>query len=180
MTESLQEIICRLWTTPEHAEWTPKIDVVALSDVQRWAASGDIEILGFTYAMLSNRRFRIEPPITLDGYVSFLKHYIGRCLRENPDGEWSDSRHSAGTDLVNIFAGLWRDESVPRLILKDLKAWIEAAYKEGDEDFRQCSRASSFQVKVLSGRKKQPGLFFRICRRIQEKWQHNLASPRFC
>ena len=43
MTELLQEIISRLWTTSEHAEWTPKTDVIALSDVQRWMASSDIE-----------------------------------------------------------------------------------------------------------------------------------------
>jgi hypothetical protein len=28
MSESLQEIINRLWTTPEHAEWAPKTDVL--------------------------------------------------------------------------------------------------------------------------------------------------------
>jgi hypothetical protein len=71
MSESLQEIIDKLWVTPERAEWTPKTDVVALSDVQRWMASGDIEILGFTQALLSNRRFRIEPPISLSEYVEF-------------------------------------------------------------------------------------------------------------
>jgi hypothetical protein len=46
MSESLQEIISKPWTTPERAEWTPKTDVVTLKDVQRWMASGDIEILG--------------------------------------------------------------------------------------------------------------------------------------
>lgn len=138
MSESLQEIINRLWTAPENAEWTPKTDVVPLSDVQAWMSSSDIEVLGFTHALMSDRRFRIEPPIPLEDYVRFTKHYFGRCLKENPDGEWSDSRHSAGTDLVNIFAGLWRDASVPRSVLKDLKAWLENIYREGDGDLRQC------------------------------------------
>jgi len=56
MSDSLQEIISRLWTTPENAEWTPKTDVIPLSDVQRWMASSDIEILGFTHHLLSNQR----------------------------------------------------------------------------------------------------------------------------
>jgi hypothetical protein len=58
MSESLHKIISKLWTTPERAEWTPKTDVVMLSDDQRWMASGDIEILGFTRALLSAQRMR--------------------------------------------------------------------------------------------------------------------------
>jgi hypothetical protein len=138
MSESLQEIITKLWVTPEHAEWTLKTDVVALSDVQRWMASGDIEILGFTQALLSDRRLRIEPPISLSEYIEFTKRYYERCLRENPDGEWSDSSYSAGMDLVNIFAGLWRDSSVPRPVLTDLKKWLGQLYKEGDSGIRTC------------------------------------------
>lgn len=124
MSESLQEIVSRLWNTPERAEWTPKTDMVALSDVQRWMVSSDIEILGFTHHLISDRRFLIEPPISLPEYIEFTKRYCERCLRENPDGEWSDSRHSEGGDLVNIFASLWRDSSVPRTILDDLKVWL--------------------------------------------------------
>jgi hypothetical protein len=138
VSESLQVIINKLWTTPEHAEWTPKTDVVAFSDVQRWMASTDIEILGFTDALLSDRRFRIEPPIALDDYIKFMKHYYERCLRENPDGEWSDSRHSASADLVNRFANLSRDSSVPRPVLDDLKLWLGRLYKDGSSDIRTC------------------------------------------
>jgi hypothetical protein len=138
MNESLQEIISRLWTTPEHAEWVPKTDTVALSDVQRWMASQDIEILGFTHTLLHDGRFRIEPPISVSEYVEFAKHYYERCLLENPDGEWSDSRYSAGGDLVNIFASLWKDSSVPRAVLIDLKTWLGKLYRAGDSEIRIC------------------------------------------
>jgi hypothetical protein len=136
MSESLQEIISKVWTTPERAEWTPKTDVVASNDVQRWMASGDIEILGFTYALMGDQRIRIEPPIKLDDYIKFRKHDYERCLRENPDGEWSDSQVSAGADLVNMFADLWRDSSVPRPVLDGLKVWLGRLYKESDPDLR--------------------------------------------
>jgi hypothetical protein len=138
MGESLQEIISRLWTTPEHAEWIPKTDVVALSDLQTWMHSTDIEILGFTHALLSDRRFRIEPPISLGDYIEFTQRYYERCLKENPDGDWSDSRYSAGTDLVNIFVGLWKDPSVPRPVLAQLKVWLGQLYKDGDAEIRTC------------------------------------------
>jgi hypothetical protein len=138
MSEYLQEIIAKLWTTPERAEWIPKTDTVALSDIQRWLSSDDIEILGFTYALLHDRRFRIEPPIPVSEYVEFTKCYYERCLRENPDGEWSDSRFTALTDFVNMFASLWRDSAVPRSVLDDLKSWLGNLYKEGDAGLRTC------------------------------------------
>ncbi len=134
--QSLQEIIHRLWITPDHGEWTQKIDVIPLHDIESWITSDDIEILGFTHALLSDRRFRIDPPISLSSYVSFTKHYFARCIRENPDGEWSDSRYIAGGTLVNIFASLWRDASVPRAVLLDLKNWLAALYREGDAALR--------------------------------------------
>ena len=106
MTESLQEIISRIWVTRENAEWTPKTDVISLSDIQRWMASSDIETLAFTHNLLGESRFRIEPAISIEEYIHFTKHHYERCLLENPDGEWSASRYIAGGELVNIFASL--------------------------------------------------------------------------
>jgi hypothetical protein len=138
MSDSLQEIISRLWNTPENAEWTPKTDVVALGDIQRWMNSSDIETLAFTHDLLSERRFRIEPAISITEYIRFTKQYYERCLRENPDGDWSAPRYIAGGEIVNIFASLWRDSSVPRSVLEDLKAWLAQLYREGDPGLRTC------------------------------------------
>ena len=138
MSESLHEIINRLWNTPKDAEWTPKTDVVALSDIQRWMGSSDIETLGFTHHLLSETRFRVEPAISIEEYICFTKKYYERCLRENPEGEWSSSSYIAGGELVNIFASLWRDSSVPRSVLSDLKMWLGWLYKEGDAKLRRC------------------------------------------
>jgi hypothetical protein len=136
--ESLQEIISKLWITPDRAEWIPKTDVLALEDISRWMAHDDIEVLGFTHATLHDARFRVDPLISQSEYVKFTKHYFERCLRENPDGQWSDSRYSAGGDLVNVFASLWRDSSVPRSILTDLKVWLGGLYKTGSPEIRTC------------------------------------------
>ena len=138
MNESLQEIINRLWNTPENAEWSPKTDFVALSDIQRWIESSDIETLGFTHSLLSDTRIRVEPPISIAEYVRFTKKYYERCLRENPDGEWSSPSYIAGGELVNIFASLWRDALVPRSVLEDLKVWLGQLYREGDSNLRNC------------------------------------------
>ena len=138
MSEGLREIINKLWIAPENAEWTLKTDVVPLSDLRRWLKSDDIEIVGFAHSLIDDDRFRIEPALTVNEYKDFLKHYFERCLREDPQGEWSDDRYSAGREMVNIFASLWRDSSVPREVLKELKVWLGDLYKEGDEKIRKC------------------------------------------
>jgi hypothetical protein len=136
--EALRQIVTRLFETPERAEWVPKTNVISLGDLREWMTSADIEILGFAFGMTHDGRFRIEPPISPEEYVAFVKHYYGRCLRENPDGDWSDSRYSAGWDLVNIFGSLWRDAQVPRPLLDEFKVWLAGLYKAGDEEIREC------------------------------------------
>jgi hypothetical protein len=138
MTETLQEIINKLWVAPDNAEWTPKTDVVRLDDVRRWSKSGDMEILGFTSALIHDARFRIEPSLMPDEYKPFVTHYYERCLKEDPKGEWADSRYSAGATLVNIFASLWRDSAVPRDMVRELKDWLGRLYAEGDQSLRTC------------------------------------------
>lgn len=99
-----EEIIDMLWNHPENAEWTPKIEVIPGALFRQWMACEDIEVLGFVYSKLDDHRFRIEPELSLDEYLRFVRHYYERCLVENPDGEWSDSRYSAGWDLVNVLS----------------------------------------------------------------------------
>jgi hypothetical protein len=88
--------------------------------------------------LLIDRRFRVQPPISIAEYVEFTKSYYGRCFRENPDGDWSSSRFMAGTELVNISVRLWKDASVPRPVLEDLKGWLEKLYRERDQAIRTC------------------------------------------
>jgi hypothetical protein len=111
---------------------------VSLGDIENWIASDDIEIMGFTHGLLSDDRFRIDPPISLSAYIKFTKHYFGRCIRENHEGQWSESRYTAGATFVNLFGSLWRDQTVPREVLSELKTWLEQLYREGDPAIRTC------------------------------------------
>ncbi len=138
MSDTLQAIINKLWIAPDNAEWTPRADTVSLRDVREWFKSDDIEVQGFTSALVHDARFRIEPPLTPTEYGTLAMHYYERCLKEDPKGQWADSRYSAGSRLVNVFAALWRDSSVPRDVAKELKTWLGRLYSEGDESLRTC------------------------------------------
>jgi len=109
----LREIINTLWTTYDRAEWTLKTDRIPLGALREWMESSDIEILGFVNSTIHGGKFRIEPDLPVEEYIAFSKHYFERCLRENPNGEWSDSRYTAGHDMVNISASLWGDNEIP-------------------------------------------------------------------
>ena len=134
---TVDQLIQLLWIAPDDAEWTPKVASIGLEDVQGWMQAEDIEVLGFLDAVIHDSRFRIEPPLSHDAYLSFRRRYLGRCLIENPDGEWSDGRYSAGWDLVNLIVRLW-DEDPNQPALVDLKNWLAKLYKLGDESLRTC------------------------------------------
>ena len=111
---------------------------ISNSDVLKWMGSSDMEVLGALYHTITDRRFssRIDPPLSFDEYQSFARVYFGRCFRESPNGTWSDSRYSAGWDLVNWIVSLWKDEH--RRAVDEWKAWLGEMYKQGDEELRTC------------------------------------------
>lgn len=115
--------------------------------VMRWMADPDIEALGATYSLITEKRHarRIEPALTFEECQAFVVRSYERCFLESPDGEWSDSRYSAGWDLVNWFARLWRDPDVPRDALVDLKAWLARLYREADQELRTCIETATLE-----------------------------------
>jgi len=135
---TLASLIERLWIARENAEWTPKNTVLPLADLKVWMDSGDMEVLGFIDALIHDRRFRVEPALPIFDYVRWVIHYYGRCFRENPDGQWSDSSYSAGWDFVGIFISLWDDDTVPRSHLLELKSWLADLYRTADDRLRTC------------------------------------------
>jgi len=127
-----------LWIHPENAEWTPKLEVIPGEAFRQWMASSNTEILGFAYHLLGDRRFRVEPALSLDEYLEFVRNYFERCFLESPDGEWSDSRYSAGWDLVNVLAFHWNNPEVPKSVMEDWKRWLADIYKRGPEQVQTC------------------------------------------
>jgi len=135
---TVAEILNELWIHPDNAEWTPKVGMIALSKVKEWMKSSDMEVLGLVYCTISEERFQIEPEMTVDEYVDFLKLYFSRCFSESPDGNWSDSRWSAGWDLVNVISSMWRDGGVPRSVMDGWKNWLADLYRDGSQEVRVC------------------------------------------
>jgi hypothetical protein len=108
--------------------------------VMEWMGSDDREVLGAVYHSITDKRFtsRIEPALTFEQYQAFAREYFGRCLRENPQGEWASSRYNAGWDLVGWIASLWKDRTAHGPALAEWKKWLAEMYRQGNADIRTC------------------------------------------
>lgn len=137
MSLSLDELIQRLWITEPMSSWRPRTTVIALDEMRIWMKCDDLELMGFLSTILMDGRFRLEPAIALEEHNRFLIRYYDRCIRENPEGEWSDGRYSAGWDAVSWFIRLWDDPRVPRSLLQEIKEWLAALLKSSDQVVRE-------------------------------------------
>jgi hypothetical protein len=129
----------------DHLSQSPLDDIVAelnqttaldRSTILRWMQTNDIEAMGALMDLLGEKvhQQRVQPPLAFDDIYPFVKNYYERSLSENPDGEWSDSRTTAGWNFAKWFIQLWEDDSVSRNVLSDLKAMLEKLCRKGGPD----------------------------------------------
>jgi hypothetical protein len=111
---------------------------IEAAQVKRWMSSSDIDVLGAAYNFVMDDRYykKIRPALTIQDYKSFLFLYYERCLRENPQSSWADSRYSAGWDLANWLNSLWKDGY--KEVLGEARDWLAALYKSADPEIRIC------------------------------------------
>lgn len=105
-----------------------------------WMGEESLEALGALSSLLWEGRGsrRVEPPLYFEEHQAFAKHYLGRCLREDREGEWADSAYSAGYSLLVWLAGTWRERVDRPEALDDWKGWLAELYRAGDASLRTC------------------------------------------
>lgn len=108
--------------------------------VMQWARSADLEALGALHFVLFDPEDsrRIVPNLTLPLYIEAEFPYLERCLREDPDSQWADSRWSAGYLISNWIKDIWADERF-RPHVDEFRDWLAKLYKSSDvPDLRLC------------------------------------------
>lgn len=111
---------------------------ISKEEVFNWMRSRDIEVQGCIFTEISDweRAKHIRPPLDFEDYYGFVVPHLERCIEENPDGEWSNSRYLAGYGLVNWIVTFWNDAAVPRTKLVEIKHRLAELYKRGDAGVR--------------------------------------------
>lgn len=111
---------------------------ISREQVLDWMHSRDIQVQGCVLAMICDfdRAKHITPQLGFEDYYGFVVPHLIRCIEENPDSQWVHSRYIAGYDLVKWITTFWKDETVPRAILVEIKQRLADLYKSGDEGVR--------------------------------------------
>jgi len=115
-------------------------DPIPKTSINEWSSSEDIEVLGVLCNLILDSRCykRINPPLTIEEYQQIILNFYGRCILENPQGEWSEPRYIAGYELMRWFMGLWNDKNVPRKEILKIKNWLAEMYKQSDKGVKNC------------------------------------------
>lgn len=114
--------------------------VVDKDQVLRWAKAEDLEALGALSFLLfdADESRRIEPNLSLAEYMEIELPYLERCLREDPRGEWADSRWGAGRFLANWIKDVWSDERF-RPAVDRFRDWLARLLRTADQpELRTC------------------------------------------
>jgi hypothetical protein len=116
----------------------PNTGPVDREKVLRWFASDEIEVLGAAYAFITDKRHlsRIRPSLQVGAIRPFVRRYLDRCLRDNPEGDWSDPRYLAGHAIVAWFDAWWDGKGVVPADIEEWKRSLESMYKGGEDDLR--------------------------------------------
>lgn len=122
--------------------------------LDEWFNDGDIESQGALYVFLTESRFSrlLENRPSFGRTMDFLIQYFGRCIVDNPNGEWSDSRYSAARDIVNWVGNWVLDESLDRDPIQRFFYWIKEMKKHQDPDVQLCIEVGILEkLKCIKG-----------------------------
>lgn len=136
MSTSLLAEVVDTFGLPE----TPKSGDIDQDRVKVWMNSDDIEVLGALHTFMSKGEYldRVKPSLSRAELSEFFFRYYERCLRENHEGAWADSRYGAAWDVAAWFKGLWNRGPSERDLQDEIKNWLAALYLNGDERLRRC------------------------------------------
>lgn len=113
---------------------------VARAVVRHWMLNTDIEVMGAIFTLLHDpRKHRcVRPPLNFYDYQSFHLRYFERCLMDDPQGTWCDSRYTAAYSLVAWFTELWSAREAHTEPLVELKTLLGRVYKKSNKTVRIC------------------------------------------
>lgn len=119
------------------AEQLRSLSSISGDDLVSWMNVSNIETLGVLYDAISDPAIvqRVRPGLSTAQAQDFLRRYFGRCLLENPQGEWADSRYTAAWDAARWLKASWTSlHDSERLQWKE---WLTDLYRHSDATVRE-------------------------------------------
>jgi len=109
------------------------------SEVDQAISSEDLEIGGAAYEIVSEDRRRrwIDPPLSSEALQLLAMSYLGRCIEQDPKGDWCLSRYEAAWEAQRWILDNWEAEERSEQSLAKWKKWMEHLYRIGDGKIRR-------------------------------------------
>jgi hypothetical protein len=106
---------------------------IARDDVRRWIDSGDLLTWSAVYTLTRDAWSRIEPELSSDEQVDFMRRYLLRCIEENPaPGEHLHGGYEAAWELAACLKHWRRIGGKPAGALRGIAVDLEKMYRRGD------------------------------------------------
>jgi len=118
------------------AKYIESREAIPKSFIQSLVESEDIEMQGIAYRIFDQFPFLIGYKYKKNEYIDFMILFLRRCLLENPDGDFSESRYSAAHSIVSIYRALAKDRSENSLELIKIRDILKNMYCDGSEDVK--------------------------------------------
>lgn len=126
---------------PTYAEVVRYLDSddgpIARDDVRRWIDSGDLLTWGAVYELTRRAWSRIEPELSGEEQIDFMRRYLLRCIEENPpSNDYLHGGYQAAWELAACLR-LWHSQGGPGAkMLRGIALDLEKSFRRGDDAIR--------------------------------------------
>ena len=106
---------------------------IARDDVRRWIESGDLLTWSAVYELTRSGWSRIDPEPTTAEQLDFMRHYLLRCIEENPSpGDYLHGGYEAAWELASALKQ-WRKRGGRAAgAIRGIAVDLEKTYRRGD------------------------------------------------
>ena len=106
---------------------------IARDDLQRWIDSGDLLTWSGVYQLTEEAWARVQPPMSPEQHVDFMRRYLLRCIEENPSpGDHLHAGYEAAWELASALKQ-WRSRGGRiAAIVRGVAHDLEKIYRRGD------------------------------------------------
>jgi len=116
--------------------------------IYQWMQYKDIDIMGITADFVTWASYieRIDEEIEQKDLEAFLFEYYERCLDEDPDTDWAETRYGACRTMISWFRAIPDDvDPASCSFIVHMKDWLTDVYLKSGEDIRDAIVAGALE-----------------------------------
>ncbi|HUP59191.1 MAG TPA: hypothetical protein VNA69_02100 [Thermoanaerobaculia bacterium] len=108
-------------------------EAIPRDDVRRWIDEGELLTWSAVYALAEHAAARIQPELSSDEQIDFMRRYLLRCIEENPaPGDYLHGGYQAAWELAGALKQWRRRGGKAAKTLRGIARDLEKIYRRGD------------------------------------------------